>query len=189
MVSSRGSCVVVFCAVVGLGSGRAGAAPDAAVADADRYAQRVASTVRSHHGEVKACYAVALERNPQLAGKFDAVWTIDTAGKPQSVHFAVPPADAEFMACMVRTIAAWRFEVPTERSEVMFPFVFQTPESRSASAAAPDPAAPPAAPVTQAPAADQKPSKGSPKETARQRKRAPATTTPGLTEARQRPKR
>jgi hypothetical protein len=210
MVSSWGSRAVVFFAVVyfavaELGSGRARAAADAgaaaadagaAAADADRYAQRVATAVRSHHGEVKACYAVALERNPRLAGKFDAVWTIDTAGKPQSVHFPVPPADAEFTACMVRTITAWRFEKPTEPSEVTFPFVFRgTDASRSASAPPPDPAAaaapPPAAPVTQASAADQRPAKKSAKETTRQRKRTPAvpTATPGLTEAGQRPQR
>jgi hypothetical protein len=193
MVSSRASKVALFLAVVvvGLGSERARAAPDAAAEDGERYAQRVASAVRSHHGEVKACYAVALERNPQLNGKFDAVWTIDTAGKPHSVHFALPPADAEFAACMVRTIAAWRFEKPTEPSEVMFPFVFH------AGAAGLDQAAPPAPPATppvaQTPTADQRPSKSSAKETTRQRKRAPTTTTTtppsGLNEARQRPKR
>jgi len=193
MVSLRGSRAVAFLAVVevlGLASGRALASPDAGAADSDRYGQRVASSVRSHHGEVKACYAVALERNPQLAGTFDAVWTIDAAGKPQSVHFATPPADAEFNACMVRTIAAWRFEKPTEPSEVTFPFVFKASDAIR-SAAASDPAAPaappPAAPVTQAPAADQKPPKGSGKTTS-QRKRAPAAKA-GLNEASERPKR
>jgi len=196
MVSSRGSRAVVLVplmavfavfATLALGSGRALAGPDAGAADSERYAQRVASSVRSHHGEVKACYAVALERNPQLAGTFDAVWTIDTAGKPHSVHFATPPADAELGACMVRTIAAWRFEKPTEPSEVMFPFVFQTPDA-TRSAPATDPAAPPpAAPVTQAGDSDQRPPKGSGKTTGT-RKRAPATK-PALNEAPQRSKR
>jgi hypothetical protein len=194
MVSLRGLCAVAFLAVVGLGGGQARAGADAAAADGERYAQRVASAVRSHHGEVKACYAVALERNPQLAGQFDAVWTIDTAGKPQSVHFATPPADAEFTACMVRTIAAWRFEKPTEPSEVTFPFVFRASDASRSAAAAPAPdqpaaAAPPAAPpVTPSPATAQKPSKGSGKTTTTQRKRAPSAA-PGLTEARQPSKR
>ncbi len=160
MVSSRGTRVLaflpVFCmavfflAVAGFEIGAARAGADAG-ADSDRYAQKVASAVGSHHGEVKACYAVALERNPQLAGKFEAKWTIDTAGKPQSVHFEKPPADADFAACMVRTIAAWRFERAPEPTEVMFPFVFAaagaTPAEPSQPAAAPTAPATPVAPA------------------------------------------
>src|SRR6188474_1124546 len=108
MVSLRGTRVLGSVALgfvaLGFGIGPARAAADAG-ADGERFAQKVASTVGSHHGEVKACYAVALERNRQLAGRFEAKWTIDTAGKPQSVHFETPPADTEFAACMVRTIA------------------------------------------------------------------------------------
>jgi hypothetical protein len=186
MVSLRGSLAVVAFAVVGLGSGWTHAGPDAAVGDGDRYAQKVATSVRSHHGEVKACYAVALERNPQLAGKFEAVWTIDAAGKPHSVHFPTPPADADFTACMVRTIAAWRFEKPTEPSEVTFPFVFHTPSAAAQDPGAPA-AAPPAPPAAPPPAADQRPQQGSGKTSAAQRKRAPGAT-PTAPETRKRPK-
>jgi hypothetical protein len=179
MVSSRGMRVLAFVAL-GLGSGPARAAADAG-ADSERFAQKVASTVGSHHGEVKACYAVALERNRQLAGRFEAKWTIDTAGKPQSVHFETPPADTEFAACMVRTIAAWRFERATEPTEVTFPFVFgaagATPQQPSA------PAPPPAAesPAPSAPA----------KSGTAKRKRTPTGTTgvTGASDTRPAPKR
>src|SRR6185503_20254253 len=96
MASSRVACLLLVFGVLSLGPRPARAGADAGSADGDRYAQKVATTVGTHHGEVRACYSVALERNPQLAGRFDAKWTIDTAGKPQSVQFEKPPADAEF---------------------------------------------------------------------------------------------
>ena len=182
MVSLRGMRVLVFVAL-GLGSGPARAAADAG-ADGERFAQKVASTVGSHHGEVKACYAVALERNRQLAGRFEAKWTIDTAGKPQAVHFETPPADTEFAACMVRTIAAWRFERATEPTEVTFPFVFGAAGANPQQPSAPTAAAPPPAAESPVPSASAK--SGTAK-----RKRAPTGTTgvTGANDTRQAPKR
>ena len=109
---------------IGVGGARAGA--DAAAADA-LTADRLARFVGSHAPELKACYDVARARTPGISGRLDVTWTIDTSGKASRIGFGDrPPADAEFGACLTRTIAAWRFPAPKEPTDITYPFVFQS---------------------------------------------------------------
>lgn len=121
-----------------------------AATDGPLHPDLVANTVRSHVPEVKACYEVALTRDRLLNGKLVTVWTIDTGGKVQNLHFEPPVMpDAQFVACVKRTVEAWRFTPPPpEPVDVAFPFVFQSSESNVAGAVTPraKPAPPAAAP-------------------------------------------
>jgi len=97
---------------------RAGAVLDSAT---------VARSVRDHAPAVKACYDAAIGKKHAPTGKLIMGWTINAAGKVESVHVEKDEIrDARLASCLRNTIEGWRFTPPAESVEVSFPFVFET---------------------------------------------------------------
>ena len=114
------SLVVVAAAAAALTSrgARAGAVLDSAM---------VARSVRDHAPAVKGCYDAAIGKKHTPTGKLIMAWTINAAGKVESVRVEKDEIrDARLASCLRNTIEGWRFTPPEEAVEVSFPFVFET---------------------------------------------------------------
>ena len=147
MVSSSASVMGGLALVVSLAGSSAGAQPDASTGDAgpDLTPQMVSATVASHRLEVKACYNRTLAERGVQEGTISVTWTIDTTGAPKDLRSTPSDGlDPLLVACVERTIAAWRFVRPRSAVDVTFPFVFQA----SGAPAAPRALTPAHLPVT-----------------------------------------
>ena len=87
----------------------------------------VARTVRDHAPAVKGCYDAAVGKKHAPTGRLLMAWTINAAGKVESVRVEKDELrDARLVSCLRNTIEGWRFTPPAEPVEVSFPFVFET---------------------------------------------------------------
>ena len=114
------SLVVVVAAAIALTSrgARAGVVLDSAT---------VARSVRDHAPAVKGCYDAAVGKKHAPTGRLIMAWTINSAGKVESVRVEKDELrDARLVSCLRNTIEGWRFTPPAEPVEVSFPFVFET---------------------------------------------------------------
>lgn len=91
----------------------------------------VESFVRSRSPEVKACYDVALNRNPQLGGTIMWSWTIGLSGKivkPKVDKTTI--RDKLFVNCLEQKIKGWTFPKPVNGAiTISFPFRFVVREN------------------------------------------------------------
>jgi hypothetical protein len=109
---------VATAGAAGLRDARAGAVLDSAT---------VARTVRDYAPSVRGCYDAAIGKKHAPTGKLLIAWTINAAGKVESVRIEKDEIrDARLASCLRNTIEGWRFTPPAEPTDVSFPFVFET---------------------------------------------------------------
>lgn len=91
----------------------------------------VESFVRSRSPEVKRCYDLALNRNPQLAGSILWKWTIAENGRlSRSKVENTTIKDPVFIGCLEKKIKAWTFPKPVNGAiTISFPFRFVVREN------------------------------------------------------------
>jgi len=91
----------------------------------------VEAFVRSRSPEVKACYDVALNRNPRLGGSIFWRWTITESGRvAKSVVERSDIRDNAFIGCLQRKIRSWTFPKPMNGAITLsFPFRFVVREN------------------------------------------------------------
>jgi hypothetical protein len=93
--------------------------------------------VRSHVGELLACYEAELLRarhgGVESTGKLVAKWVVGEDGAPTSVQFlaTLPGAGQPFTTCVSDAILAWRFPRPKGGgvAVITYPFVFRLPDA------------------------------------------------------------
>lgn len=83
--------------------------------------------VQSNLSQIRACYDLALQRNPDLYGKIVIQWDIGEQGRvlSASVQSSTLPS-REVGECIVRRLKTWRFPEPPQDmiGAVSYPFVF-----------------------------------------------------------------
>src|SRR5688572_5066643 len=97
------SLVVVAAAAIAITSrgARAGVVLDSAT---------VARSVRDHAPAVKGCYDAAVGKKHAPTGRLIMAWTINAAGKVESVRVEKDDLrDARLASCLRNTIEGWRF--------------------------------------------------------------------------------
>jgi hypothetical protein len=87
----------------------------------------VVKTVRERLPAIKACYEAALRREPKIAGKVVARWSIDGAGQVTAFAWESDQMKSPaFNACARGVIEKWRFPPSKgQPTSVSFPFVFE----------------------------------------------------------------
>ncbi|MEY3014230.1 MAG: hypothetical protein RIT45_2965 [Pseudomonadota bacterium] len=87
----------------------------------------IVAQVKKRASALRACYERELMSRPTLAGKVDAMWTIDLQGAVQNAKVAASSIkNARVEDCVLRTIRRVRFKVPDGGvCVVRWPFVFQ----------------------------------------------------------------
>jgi len=89
--------------------------------------------IRRHQNEVKYCYERVLVKQPDLAGKVDLKFVIDSAGNVSSSSITKSTiGNAEVEQCVAARAQRWKFPQPTGGGIVVvnYPFVFTTGEAR-----------------------------------------------------------
>lgn len=91
----------------------------------------VESYVRGRSAEVKACYDLALGRNPQVGGSVLWRWTIDANGRVLRTKVSSTTIrDSLFLKCLEKKIKAWVFPRPENGPiSISFPFRFVVREN------------------------------------------------------------
>jgi hypothetical protein len=87
----------------------------------------VVKTVRERLPAIKACYEAALRREPKIAGKVVARWSIDGVGQVTAFAWESDQMKSPgFKACARSVIEKWRFPPSKGGSTaVSFPFLFE----------------------------------------------------------------
>ena len=135
MVSSSASAIGALALVVSFAGSGVAAQPDASAGDPgpDLTPEMVSATVASHRLEVTACYNRMLAERGVQNGRLEVTWTIDATGAPKDLRSKPSERlDPQLVACVERTIAAWRFARPKTAVDVTFPFIFQTSDAPAA---------------------------------------------------------
>ena len=80
---------------------------------------------------LRACYAAALGRNPNLSGTLTLRFTIDGLGEPWNVREdELKLLDLQAVECVKKAAAAWRFQEPNRDTidvEAAFAFRLESP--------------------------------------------------------------
>lgn len=86
----------------------------------------IVKQVKRRAAALRGCYERELMSRPALAGKLDAMWTIDVEGKVQNAKIAATTLkNAAVEDCVMRAISRLRFKVPEGGiCVVRWPFVF-----------------------------------------------------------------
>ena len=88
--------------------------------------EQVAAVVRGHLPAIKGCYVAQLKRQPTLAGRVVANWTIKPSGEVSDLWMGEKTlASQPAVDCIGEEICGWRFPEPNQPIDVQFPFVFQ----------------------------------------------------------------
>lgn len=86
----------------------------------------VKRTVRRYLGQVKYCYEQALKRDPDVAGRIEVRWSVES-GRAHDLQVVTNSTGHEELAnCVQSRVARWRFPNTVE-GEVTWPFVFRRP--------------------------------------------------------------
>lgn len=76
----------------------------------DQIAQMVRKVMNANASSLSDCYNQALERNPQLEGRWRAMFTVGKGGYAKDISFTGRTAkDPEMEQCLARTVARWPF--------------------------------------------------------------------------------
>jgi Ca-activated chloride channel family protein len=84
--------------------------------------------IRRRQRGLRYCYEKGLTRNPNLGGKLEVTWTIDSKGRVTAVELGESMLkDAKVEGCIVRQIKRWRFPAPKGGGavKVRYPFIFK----------------------------------------------------------------
>ena len=105
--------------------------PDVSGPRSKRIIQRV---VRSHFGELRACYENEFERNKNVgSGKVTVSWKVDETDGPASgvTIKETTLKNKRVEDCLVEAISSWRFPWTLPKydksTHVEYPFVFESP--------------------------------------------------------------
>jgi len=85
---------------------------------------KIKSAISKYTGQVKACYEQRLKSNPQLSGRVELLWYINS-GRVSSVEvLGNSTGDSELASCIALKVRTWRFPADLETdTEVMYPFI------------------------------------------------------------------
>ncbi len=85
---------------------------------------KIKAAIGKYTGQVKACYEQRLKSNPQLSGRVELLWYINS-GRVSSVEvLGNSTGDAELANCIALKVRTWRFPADLEAdTEVMYPFI------------------------------------------------------------------
>ena len=88
----------------------------------------IAKVIRQHQSEIKYCYEVEMQKNPDLAGKVAVLFQIDGSGAvtEDSVTDSTL-GNQSTESCMLQKIKRWKFPEPVGGGvvTVTFPWVFK----------------------------------------------------------------
>lgn len=94
----------------------------------DQIAQMVRKVMGRNQGSLGRCYVEAHNRNPQLAGRWRAHFVIQKTGWPSEISFTGRiMQDAAMEACLVNTVARWKFDKICSTQEVNKTWKFDPP--------------------------------------------------------------
>ncbi len=85
---------------------------------------KIKAAIGKYTGQVKACYEQRLKSNPQLSGRIELLWYINT-GRVTSVEvLGNSTGDSELANCIALKVRTWRFPADLDAdTEVMYPFI------------------------------------------------------------------
>lgn len=85
---------------------------------------KIKAAIGKYTGQVKACYEQRLKSNPQLAGRVELLWYINS-GRVSSVEvLGNSTGDSELANCIALKVRTWRFPADLDAdTEVMYPFI------------------------------------------------------------------
>lgn len=89
----------------------------------------IARTVQRHWNEIRHCYELGLQRNPNLVGKVAVRWVIGPTGMVTEARISDASLDdAQVQSCIVSRVQSWGFPAPRGGgiAEVNYPFVLST---------------------------------------------------------------
>jgi hypothetical protein len=85
--------------------------------------------LRSHLSEVRACYELALHRDPQLTGRLQVRFVLSPLGEVTAAVAASDTlGDPALQRCVLDRFLSWKFPAFRVEAEVTLPLVLQ-PES------------------------------------------------------------
>ena len=85
---------------------------------------KIKAAIGKYTGQVKACYEQRLKSNPQLAGRVELLWYINS-GRVSSVEvLGNSTGDSELANCIALKVRTWHFPADLDAdTEVMYPFI------------------------------------------------------------------
>jgi hypothetical protein len=88
-------------------------------------AEQIHRVVVAHQGALRACYDVAIERDPTLKGGVTVAWTIDPTGAVTSANVASTTIhNPRVEGCVLRQVRTWHFPASDGTSLPTYPFMF-----------------------------------------------------------------
>jgi len=76
-------------------------------------------------GQIKACYEEQLKSNPDIAGKIEVTWTVQSDGSVTGVSVASnTTGNSDLEGCIIRRIKRWKFPEGEDEFEITYPFNF-----------------------------------------------------------------
>lgn len=89
----------------------------------------VGRVIHSHMAEIRYCYESSMIRNPDLEGKLEVDFTINSGGTVKSADVKSSTLnDPSLEDCVIRKLVRWRFPKPKGGVEVAvsYPFIFKS---------------------------------------------------------------
>ncbi len=100
-----------------------------ALSDPDEIRRSVASALKSYSKQMTACYERRLKNTPDLAGTWDAAFTILESGRTAGILVTSrASSDSELERCMQGAIAGWKFQSMVGSQRIEKPYNFGTAE-------------------------------------------------------------
>jgi len=90
-------------------------------------AEQINRVVRANQAAVRYCYDTEVQRQPNLSGRVEVQWRINTDGRVSSARIASSTLrNARVEGCIVRQVRRWRFPKPDGGEvAVSYPFVLR----------------------------------------------------------------
>src|SRR5207245_5648814 len=87
---------------------------------------QIENAVQSSMDGIKACYTTAVTRKPTFAGELDVSFMVNPDGKVSApkVQGTSTAREAEFEACVLGCVKAFKFPKPGKKVLVNYPFTF-----------------------------------------------------------------
>ncbi len=96
-----------------------------ALSDPDEIRRSVGSALKSYSKQMTACYERRLKNTAELAGTWDAAFTILENGRTAGILVAARErGDAELERCMQNAIAGWKFQTMVGSQRIEKPYSF-----------------------------------------------------------------
>jgi hypothetical protein len=91
--------------------------------------EEIEAVIRRHEGDVRYCYELELQHDPDLHGKLALTWTIGPQGAVQEAELAETTlgGDAQVERCLLERVRGWIFPEPRGGGQVVvtYPWMFK----------------------------------------------------------------